>query len=108
MSAKKAEKEKAPETPAMKNLEQMVLDKRSGKYEVVARIAFWAKELRKLEEHRHLTQNDLLERAMEDVLGGRVSEGELIKRIAEAPPAPAPGSDEKPQKGGDKNGKSAD
>ncbi|MEK9144061.1 MAG: hypothetical protein AAB339_00455 [Elusimicrobiota bacterium] len=108
MSAKKAEKEKAPETPVTQSLEQMVLDKRSGKYEVVARIAFWAKELRKLEEHRHLTQNDLLERAMEDVLGGKVSEKELIKRIAEAPPPPSAGSEDKPRKGGEKNGKSAD
>lgn len=100
MTSKKQEKEKTPESAAPKSLEQMVLDKRTGKYGVVAQIAFWAKELRTLEEHRHLTQNDLLERAMEDVLGGSVSEKELLKRIAEAPPAPPAESEEKARKGG--------
>jgi len=64
-------------------LEQLVLDKKEGKYGVVALISFWAKELRKQEEHRHLTQTDILEKAMAEVLGGKIDLKDLEKRMLE-------------------------
>lgn len=63
-------------------LEKLILNKRSGKYRVVELISFWAKELRKLEEHRHLTQTEILELAMTEVLGEKISEAELLKKKA--------------------------
>ena len=80
-SAKKKTREQVhAEEAADRSLEQMVLDKKSGKYEVVPLIAVWAKDLRKQEEHRHLTQNEILELAMSEVLSGKVSEKDLAKR----------------------------
>lgn len=79
------DKNGAPQT-----LEQLVLDKRSGKYQVVEKISFWAKELRKLEEHRHLTQTEILELAMTEVLGGKVCEDDLAKKMAEAKASEGP------------------
>ena len=68
-------------------LEQLVLDKKEGKYGVVALISFWAKELRKVEEHRHLSQTELLDLAMAEVLGGKVDEKEVLKLLMAARPA---------------------
>lgn len=81
MSEKKKEKKDAADA-AEACLEQLVLDKKEGKYGVVPMISVWAKELRKLEEHRHLTQNEVLELAMSEVLAGKVSDKELAKRMA--------------------------
>jgi len=50
-------------------------------------MSFWAKELRKLEEHRHLTQTEILELAMHQVLSGKVSDDDLVKKMAEAKPS---------------------
>jgi hypothetical protein len=99
MSEKVAKKkEKESEQASQQSLEQLVLDKKAGKYSIVPLISYWAKELRKMEEHRHLTQNEILELAMSEVLSGKVSEKELGKKFAEAvPEAPADGV-EKPKK----------
>lgn len=61
-------------------LEQLILDKEKGKYQSVDLISEWAKELRKLEEHRHLTQAEIIDLAMTDVLSGRIGEKEIRKR----------------------------
>jgi hypothetical protein len=82
MSEKKKEKKDAAADGTETCLEQLVLDKKEGKYGVVPMISVWAKELRKLEEHRHLTQNEVLELAMSEVLAGKVSDKELAKRLA--------------------------
>ena len=68
---------------AEENLEKLILDRKEGKYAIVALISFWAKELCKLEENRHLTQTDLLEKAMAEVLGGHVAIEALEKRMME-------------------------
>jgi len=83
-SKKKAKASDDVKESAPQSLEQLVLDKQTGKYKVVEKISFWAKELRKLEEHRHLTQTEILELAMTQVLDGRISDDELVKRMAEA------------------------
>ncbi|MBI5244462.1 MAG: hypothetical protein HY922_12420 [Elusimicrobia bacterium] len=64
-----------------KTVEQLILDRKHGKYGVVALISFWAKELRKLEENRHTTQAELLERAIREILSESVSLKEIEKRM---------------------------
>ena len=71
-----------PERP----LEELILNRSYGKYQVVELISFHAKCLRGQEELRHLTQTEILERAMRDVLSGAVSEEELAKQVLAAPP----------------------
>ncbi|MFA6093258.1 MAG: hypothetical protein WCU88_13320 [Elusimicrobiota bacterium] len=92
-------------------LEQLVLDRREGKYGMIAPMSWWAKELRKQEENRHLTQTDIIELAMHEVLSGKVSLKDLEKRMQEAGPAEAAAQDgaaEKPRKSDKKERKSAE
>ena len=70
-----------------KSLEQLVLDRKFGKYSIVPVISYWAKELRKMELHRHLNQNEILELAMSEVLSGKVSEADLAEKVRAAEPA---------------------
>lgn len=90
MTKKKAE---AVEEKAPQSLEQLVLDKKEGKYRVVELVSYWAKSLRTKEEHRHLTQNELLELALQQVLAGAVTEKELEK-AKQAAPSPDAASEE--------------
>lgn len=81
-------------------VEKLILDRKFGKYKIVHLISFWAKELRKKEEHRHLNQTELLELAMAEVLGGKVDEDELRKlEETSRSSAEAPGKEEKEKKG---------
>ncbi|OIO05328.1 MAG: hypothetical protein AUJ52_13840 [Elusimicrobia bacterium CG1_02_63_36] len=66
-------------------LEHLILDKSVGKYQVVELISFRAKHLRTLEECRHLTQTEVLELAMREVLSGKLSEDELYQELLVAP-----------------------
>lgn len=75
------ESSKKNPTPA-KTLDELVLNYKIGKYSVIPLISLWAKELRKREEHRHLTPNEILELAMKEVLDGSVGWGELKKALA--------------------------
>lgn len=81
-STKSKKDEQQPEEAPL--LEQLVLDRKFGKYKIVDRISYWAKELRKLEEHRHLTQTEILELAMTEVLSGKVDEDEIEKKVMAA------------------------
>ncbi|MDE2291978.1 MAG: hypothetical protein KGL53_07840 [Elusimicrobia bacterium] len=85
---------------AGQSLEQLVLDKREGKYRVVELVSYWAKSLRQKEEHRHLTQNELLEEALEQVLSGKVAEKDVEKAKETSPinDAPPEGALEKAKK----------
>jgi len=83
VAAKKTTGKKEIDDPKKhQSLEQLILDKTSGKYEIVEVISYWAKHLRQQEEHRHLTQTEILELAMREVLNGTVSESDLKKKIA--------------------------
>ena len=55
------------------SLEQLILDKATTKYTLVSLAAEWAKQLRKSEEWRHLTQNEILDKALEDTIKGTVT-----------------------------------
>lgn len=102
-SKKKKEKDEveAEQAPAEeKSVEQLILDRKVGKYGVVPIISYWAKELRKMEIHRHLSQNEILELAMSEVLGGKVSEKDLLEKARLAAAAGGNGAEdsEKPRK----------
>ena len=84
MAAKKKEEKTQQieeELTPDQRLSKLVLDRKFGKYEIVDRISHWAKELRRMEEHRHLTQTEILELAMSEVLSGKVSEDMLEKEL---------------------------
>ena len=68
----KAEKAVAEDFTGM-SLEQLILDKATTKYTLVSLAAEWAKQLRKSEEFRHLTQNEILDKALEDTIKGEVT-----------------------------------
>jgi len=70
-----------------KPLEELILNKTHGKYQVVELISFRAKWLRSQEDHRHLTQTEVLELAMREVLSGAISEEDLMKQLLAAPAA---------------------
>ncbi|MHB2025762.1 MAG: hypothetical protein ACYCPQ_03850 [Elusimicrobiota bacterium] len=75
-----------------KTLEELILDYRGEKYRVIPIAAAWAKVLRKREENRHLTTNQLLEMALRDVLTDEVTWKDVNKATA----AQEPSSDEEP------------
>lgn len=77
---KKEAEVKGPET--LKSVEEMILDYPVGKYSAIPLAALWAKELRRREEHRHLTANEILDLSLKDVLGGEVDWKDLKKAAA--------------------------
>lgn len=85
MTKKQSEKAQ-PEKP--KSMEQMILDYPEGKYSAIPLAALWAKVLRRREEHRHLTANEVLELALKDVLSGEVGFKEVKKGLAATPAEP--------------------
>jgi hypothetical protein len=77
----------------------MILDYKQDKYTAIPLAAIWANELRRREENRHLTANEILELALREVLGGTVTWKDAQKALAAAPPAPvAPGAESKKSK----------
>lgn len=68
--------------PKQAGLQELILNKRTGKYEVIDQMSFWAKQLRKQEEHRHLTQTEILDLSICEVLSGKVSKEELDNLMA--------------------------
>ena len=96
MGKKKTDEEAEAAKPIL--IDQLVLDKKDGKYRVVELVSFHAKALRAKEEHRHLTQNEVLELALTQVLSGEVLEKDLEKARAAAPPVPQAAEEEKPRR----------
>lgn len=93
----KKEAPKTEETPVPKSLDEMILNYPRGKYSAIPLAALWSKELRRREENRHLTSNDLLEMALKDVLSGAVDWKDL-KKAAAAANGEAEADEEKPSK----------
>lgn len=71
--SKKTGSAAAPERP----LEQMILDQPTGKYALVSLATSWALDLRRREEYRHLTQVEILDLAVKDLLSGRVTPAQV-------------------------------
>lgn len=68
-----------------KSIEELILNSPTGKYSTIPLAAMWAKVLRRREEHRHLTSNEILDLALKDVLEGRVDWKDVKKAMAEQP-----------------------
>ncbi len=87
-----AKKEVVKDAQPHKTTEEMILNFPRGKYSAIPMAAIWVKELKKREEHRHLTPAELLDLAVRDVLGGKVDWKDLKKAAAsqgEEPPKKA-------------------
>ena len=74
-----AEKEQ-PKSP--KTVEEMILNFPGGKYTAIPLAAQWAKVLRRKEEHRHLTSNEILDLSLRQVLGGEIDWKDLKKALS--------------------------
>ena len=100
MTTKKKKDAEEAEQKRASNLEQLILDRKEGKYRLVELTSYWAKQLRAREEHRHLTQTELLELALQQVLSGEAVEKDLEKARHTHPNANGPVSDtgDKPKK----------
>ena len=85
--SKKESAEKGQKPP--KSVEEMILNFQGGKYSAIPLAAQWAKVLRRKEENRHLTSNDILDLALRDVLGGEVDWKDLKKAMANGAAEPA-------------------
>lgn len=77
--ARKHDANGSEEQPKEKSVEQLIADRQVGKYSIVSLASVWAMELRRLEENRHLSQNEILELALRDLLSGKVKPGQVEK-----------------------------
>lgn len=96
--AKEPKAVKVVEPAPVKSVEELILERQTGKYEIVEKISFWAKHLRAQESLRHLNQTEILELAMSEVLSEKVSIAEIVKKMAEGVPAGKPESGDKADK----------
>src|SRR5579859_5441532 len=80
MTKKEKEAAKAPQAP--KSVEELILNYPEGKYSAIPLAAQWAKVLRRREEHRHLTSNEILDLALRDVLSGEIDWKDVKKAAA--------------------------
>lgn len=80
MSKKKDNKEtnsKEEGTP----LESLILNYSEARYPLVSLAVNWAKVLEKKQEHHHLKRNEVLELALGEVLGGKVTKAQIQKGL---------------------------
>ena len=84
-----SKKEAKPQPEAAKSTEELILNYQLDKYSAIPLAAIWAKELRRKEENRHLTANEILEQALRDVLSGDV-DWKTIKKLMSAPAPVSP------------------
>lgn len=76
-------KKKSPEEMKDRSIEQLILDQGDGKYGLVPIASQWALVLRRRDEFRHLTQPELLDLALRQVLTGEVGEDVVKAQAAE-------------------------
>ncbi|MBI4054673.1 MAG: hypothetical protein HY402_00910 [Elusimicrobia bacterium] len=77
-------------------LEAQLLNLTRGKYELIPLAARWAKQLTRREEHLHSTQAQVLDKALEDVLSGKVTWENLPSLAVDGIESPLEDSSEKP------------
>ena len=82
-------KEPKSQPQAEKSVEEMILNYQLDKYSAIPLAALWAKELHRREENRNLTAMEVLEKALQDVLGGAVDWKNARKMISARPAAEA-------------------
>ncbi len=95
--APKSEGTRAKSRAPAASLQELVLDYKGARYKVVSVAAAWARVLRRQEENRHLTPNEILQRALRDVLSGSV-DWDKLKTGSELSAAAAP-AEESPKEG---------
>lgn len=79
MSKKNDAHKELPVVP--KTVEELILNFQGGKYTAIPLAAHWAKVLRRREENRHLTSNEILDLALREVLGGEIDWKDLKKAM---------------------------
>jgi hypothetical protein len=65
----------------LKTVEELILNFQGGKYTAIPLAAHWAKVLRRKEENRHLTSNEILDLSLRQVLGGEIDWKDLKKAM---------------------------
>ena len=85
--AREAKKQDAEALP-VKSLEHLMLDQTHGKHALVPLAAQWALELRRREEYRHLTQQEILDLSLFELLSGKVAP-DVVRAASEAARAAA-------------------
>ena len=95
--APKSEGVRAKSQAPIANLQELVLDYKGARYKVVPVAAAWARILRRQEENRHLTPNEILQRALRDVLSGAVDWDKL--KLGSESSAAAALAEESPKEG---------
>ncbi len=91
----KKETKAVQDAPAIKSVNEMILNYPNGKYTAIPLAALWAKVLRKREENRHLTPAELLDLSLKEVLGGEIGWKELKKAMVAASDAGETAVDDK-------------
>ena len=76
-------KKKAHEETKEKSLEELILNKGDGKYGLIPLASQYALVLRRRDEHRHLTQPEILDIALRQLLEGQVTEEQVRDAAAE-------------------------
>jgi hypothetical protein len=64
-------------------LDRLISDYGPTKYQDIVRAMQWARHLRRLEEFRQVPMAELIERALLDIVGGKVNVAEIEKAVAE-------------------------
>ena len=67
-------------------LEQMLLDLPSGRYDLVGTTRLWIEVLQRDDETKNFSQADLIKRALQDIISGKVSDEEVRKAVAKLKP----------------------
>jgi len=100
MTKKKEDADREKEFEAMKGmpLQELILDHAKEKYLIVPLAAEWAKELKRTEEFRHMTQNEILDKSLYDVITGAITWDKVKKIIAANGHGPAVEGAEAPKK----------
>ena len=81
--AREAKTKKNPDDFKGKTIEQLILDHGDGKYALVPLASTWALVLRRRDENRHLTQPELLDLALRQLLTGEIDEDTVKASAAE-------------------------
>ena len=80
----KKEEKAQEQTPEEAPLQQLMLNTKIEKYKLIPIAMRWVRELEKREENKGLTQAQILDLALKDILTGTIS----MEEISKLPPLP--------------------
>ncbi len=64
-------------------LEKLICDFPGSKYKATVLVMHWARHLKRLEENQNLTMTDIIEKAMKDIICGKVKPEEVLKTASQ-------------------------